>query len=224
MDNRGGRRRGAGRHESASSCPDTLAVATLQVAGRDFPQSIVRQSQEDAALASMPTVPVDEEAEDRHAELLRAIFRSRVGPIERGVGQAGLGLDWAKPLLPQLSAAQQVAVALAVRGHKRGMISRVAQINSATLYEWVKAVWWPLALKEGIEELMVSPQHTLQSLVPSALQTYENLLKGDDRQVAQDVLDRVWGKPVVRVQTEETKDLNIHFVDMEPELSPPVDG
>src|SRR3990167_6799168 len=215
MDNRGGRRRGAGRHESAVVGPDASAVATLRVAGRDFPLSVVHRSEADSARASMPAVPVEEEAEDRHAELLRAIFRQRVGQIEVGIGQAGLGLDWTRPVLPQLSAAQQVAVAMSVRGHKRRMIAKVAQINSATLYEWVKAVWWPLALKEGIEELMVSPQHTLQSLVPSALQTYENLLKEDDRQVAQDVLDRVWGKPVVRVQTEETHDLNIHFVDMD---------
>ena len=214
MDNRGGRRRGAGRHESIVG-PDASAVATLRVAGRDFPLSVVHRSEADSARASMPAVPVEEEAEDRHAELLRAIFRQRVGQIEVGIGQAGLGLDWTRPVLPQLSAAQQVAVAMSVRGHKRRMIAKVAQINSATLYEWVKAVWWPLALKEGIEELMVSPQHTLQSLVPSALQTYENLLKEDDRQVAQDVLDRVWGKPVVRVQAEETHDLNIHFVDMD---------
>lgn len=213
--NRGGRRTRAGRRGPRKYDTAPPAEGAVTVAGREFPAQLVATSTEQAAQDSAPASPQGERTpEERHADLLKAIYRARIPTTERGVGQSGVGLDWSLPLLPQLSAVQQVAAAMAARGYRWGMIQEVTGLSASAVYEWRRAVWWPLALKEAIEELITSPTSALASMVPQALQTYENLLKADDRAVAENVLDRVWGKPVVRQQIEEVHDITVTFEDL----------
>lgn len=215
MDNRGGRRGRAGRNRipppgvTHSDAPEMESETSITVAGREFPRDLVSTPDQ------MPLHPLPEEAQERQRQLMAAIYgAAKFGKSWVGKGPEGAGIDWTKALLPQLSPNQQMVAALAVRGLSGRAISRQLNMSEATIQSWCHSVWWPLAVKECIQEVVQQPLNALEGLVPAALGIYADGLAQGDTHLAENVLDRLWGKPVARIQSEEVKDLVIRFEDM----------
>ena len=183
--------------------------ASIVASGRSFPVRLVETPDQ------MPLQPLPEEAQERQRQLMAAIYgAAKFGKSWQGRGPEGAGIDWTKALLPQLSPNQQMVAALAVRGLSGRAISRQLNMSEATIQAWCHSVWWPLAVKECIQEVVQQPLNALEGLVPAALGIYADKLAEGDAHVAENVLDRLWGKPVARIQSEEVKDLVIRFEDM----------
>lgn len=204
----------AGRNRVPPDVGDAAEIeaptgAAVTVAGRAFPLNLV----EDGALP--PDRPLPEDAAERQRHLMAAIYgAAKFGRSWAGQGVEGKGLDWDRPLLPQLSPNQQLAAAMAVRGISGRAISRQLNMAEATIQAWCHSVWWGLAVKEAIAEVVQQPLSALEALAPAALGIYADKLAQGDGHTAENVLDRLWGKPVARIQSEEVKDLIIHFEDM----------
>ena len=139
---------------------------------------------------------------------------AKFGGSWRGRGPAGQGIDWEKPVLPQLAPNQQLAAAIAVRGVSQRAMASHLSMSEQTILNWHHSVWWPMAVKEAIQEIVQQPLSALEAMVPAALGVYADKLADGDGRTAEDVLSRIWGKPVARIQSEEVKDLVIRFEDM----------
>jgi hypothetical protein len=80
---------------------------------------------------------------------------------------------------------------------------------------------FPEAVSEAVREL-VDPQDVLRPMLPQALTAIREILESPEDasarlRAAQDLLDRLYGKPIVRQQTELLADIRIVFADASPD-------
>ena len=113
---------------------------------------------------------------------------------------------------------QETAALMVAKGFSFAEVCRRLEINPSTLQEWRKKDFWPLALEKAKHELAGDPNVALRPLTPRAVGVYdktiEGYLDGDTEpglavSVSRDIMDRVWGKPLIRTQSQSRKDIRI---------------
>ena len=117
--------------------------------------------------------------------------------------------------LEQLAGPIQVAIRRHVRGWSNAAIAREMGKSRETIAKWIAD--HPAAIEEAVREL-VDPGELLRQHVPAATRAYGELLDHADRDAtrlaaADSVFDRLYGKPVVREQRSERREVRIVFVD-----------
>lgn len=60
---------------------------------------------------------------------------------------------------------------------------------------------------------LTNPSDTFAPMLPAAASSYHRALQSGDARVAQDVFDRLYGKPLQREQRTERRDVVVTFVD-----------
>ena len=120
-----------------------------------------------------------------------------------------------------LSTKQKLAALALARTYKSNVaICRELHVGHTTLMQWKKDPLFLQLVTEAQNRLANEPMFAIQPLVPRALGRYEEALNTKDKdnlgiavRVAQDVLDRAYGKPVIRQQVAEMKEVHIHIHD-----------
>ncbi len=103
------------------------------------------------------------------------------------------------------------------RGLSKAEAAKLAPCRVETLYDWTHR--HHEAYHEAIEREMADPRRPLAPLLPKSVATYDAILENEGNPavvragVAKDVMDRAWGKPIVRTQTELQADIRIVFAD-----------
>lgn len=118
------------------------------------------------------------------------------------------------PLLsasPALKAKQQLYVLNMARGVTNAEACRRLGISERTGQRWQRAGWCQFGVEQEIERLRHDIIAALKPLFPKALATYEKHLDAGNYQAAEDVLNRIWGKPTQRIETYAVTDIHITF-------------
>ncbi len=105
------------------------------------------------------------------------------------------------PALGSLPPPQRRFVELLARGKKQIDIANELQINPATASQWHHLPAIQEAYREAVAMLRADCIAAMSPLLPKALDTYDHQLDAHNPTVAGDVLDRVYGKPVQRLQS-----------------------
>jgi len=115
----------------------------------------------------------------------------------------------------------QAGVATALRMMARAKniteITEALGLSKTTLLAYKDR--FPLALQEASIEAASGPDELLRPLLPKVMFVYDDLLDRTDRPdvqsgIARDVMDRLFGKPVVRTQVESVQPVSVEFIDI----------
>ena len=90
--------------------------------------------------------------------------------------------------------------AVCARGKTNKEIADILQMSSATVVSWKRQPWFEPMFRAELDRLLGNPLEVFGEMVPKALAAYERELDGGRKasDVGRDVLDRVYGRPVVR--------------------------
>jgi hypothetical protein len=116
--------------------------------------------------------------------------------------------------LAELDPDVQSTIRWAARGIPKKEIAQRLSCNPATVARRLQA--YPEAVSEAVREL-VDPNDVLRPMLPQALTAIREILESPEDastrlRAAQDLLDRLYGRPVVRQQTEMLADIHIQFI------------
>lgn len=111
----------------------------------------------------------------------------------------------------------QTMLRMIVRNKSKTDIQDEMNISRPTLESYIDR--FPLAVLEASLEVAGGPDELMRPLLPKVMRTYDDLLEQRaDLAVrgimARDVMDRVFGKPVVRAQVESIQPVNVQFIDL----------
>jgi hypothetical protein len=130
------------------------------------------------------------------------------GPPASTQDTAGYGLA-------SLPGPVQMAIRWHVLGRSNAVIAERLRRGRATIARWLAD--YPEAIAEAVREY-ADPGELLRPHVPAASRVYGELLEHADRDstrlaAADSVFDRLFGKPVIREQRSERREVRITFVD-----------
>ncbi len=117
---------------------------------------------------------------------------------------------------------QRTFAAMVVRGKSIDKICEELPLDRGTAYKWLKEPWWPQVEMEERQILLGNPVAVFQEMLPNAIETYRKALEEDNAklaiEVATQIFDRLYGKAVVRQQTESRQSVVIQFIDVPDEI------
>ncbi len=113
-------------------------------------------------------------------------------------------------------------VAYMVRGIRQAEVCRRMGITTQTARRWRKEQWYPVVIQEETDKLLGNPTQVFSPMLPPAISTYLTKLDEDNFDVAKDVMDRLFGKPVTRAQSDVKQTVTVIFTKLgdEPMLPP----
>ena len=104
----------------------------------------------------------------------------------------------------------QSAIRFWARGLPKVQIAKHLGRDRNTIAEWIEE--HPEAVDEAVRQL-TNPSDVFHPMLPLAAAAYRQALENLDAAVARDVFDRLYGKPIVREQRSERREVRIMFVD-----------
>lgn len=112
----------------------------------------------------------------------------------------------------------QTALRMYARNRPKSEILEDLGVSRPTLDSYIDR--FPLAVVEASIEAAVGPDALLRPLLPKVMGVYDRLLDLNDKpevqgSMAKDVMDRVFGKAVVRTQVQTVESVNVQFIDLE---------
>jgi hypothetical protein len=112
----------------------------------------------------------------------------------------------------------QTALRMYARGKTKLDIAEEMGISRPTLENWLAR--FPMAAVEASIEAAVGPDQLLRPLLPKVMGVYNRLLDLNEKPevqgaMARDVMDRTFGKAVVRAQVESVQPVSVEFLDLE---------
>lgn len=113
-------------------------------------------------------------------------------------------------------------VAYMVRGVRQAEACRRMGITTQTARRWRKEQWYPVVIQEETDKLLGNPNQVFSPMLPPAIGTYLTKLDENNFDVAKDVMDRLFGKPVTRTQSDVKQSVTVIFTRLgdEPALPP----
>ncbi len=111
----------------------------------------------------------------------------------------------------------RAVAALSARGQSSKAIAKVLGVSSTLISHLCAKPEYPALFREELDRLVGNPMATFAPMIPAATTAYEQGLEGDKPiDVAKDVFDRVYGKPLVRQQVDSRQRMEIVFIDATP--------
>lgn len=114
-------------------------------------------------------------------------------------------------ILATLRPKQRIAIEYAARGYSDSQIAELTKIQRSSIYRWRHKPWYSAAVGEAIAALTGDPRDTFRPMLPDAQRVYRDRLQGNDRHLAQDVMDRLFGKPIESRFEARSIDVNVVF-------------
>jgi len=112
---------------------------------------------------------------------------------------------------------QRTFAALLVKGNTVSEVIRQMKIARQTAYNWKNSDWFPVVEREERDRLLGNPIVVFGDMLPQAIQAYEKALREDNLklavEIAGEVFDRIYGKPIIRQQTESHQSVVIQFIE-----------
>ena len=111
----------------------------------------------------------------------------------------------------------QTMLRMLVRNKTKTDIQNEMGISRPALESYIDR--FPLAVQEASLEVAGGPDELMRPLLPKVMRTYDELLEqradlAVRGTMARDVMDRVFGKAVVRAQVESIQPVNVQFIDL----------
>ncbi len=103
------------------------------------------------------------------------------------------------------------AAAELARGRSGRSVCKLVDISLNTLADWRKTPFFAQLIENQISKLCVDPTEVFKPMLPDMIKAYESGLKKLSFEVARDVADRTFGKPITRVQSDSKFDIVIEF-------------
>jgi hypothetical protein len=112
----------------------------------------------------------------------------------------------------------QTAIRMFVRNKPKTEIADELGVSRPTIDSYISR--FPMAVMEASIEAAVGPDQLLRPLLPKVMGVYNRLLDANDKPevqgaMARDVMDRTFGKAVVRAQVESVQPVSVEFLDLE---------
>ena len=102
--------------------------------------------------------------------------------------------------------------ALEARGLPNTVICETLKIAERTGHNWRGSLWHSPTLREELDKLKSDVFSAFLPMLPSALATYAHHLSNHDKDIARDVVDRVWGKTAIPEKTIPDTRFLVKFV------------
>lgn len=118
--------------------------------------------------------------------------------------------------LSRVAPKRQACVILMTRGARPFEVAKALGIGTATICQWRKTDWFKQLYQTELDLLRADVNKAMEPLLPKALGTYDRALDADDTQVARDVLDRSYGKPLAHETPQSPVSINIVFRSADP--------
>ena len=115
------------------------------------------------------------------------------------------------PILATLPPAQRLFVTLMARGLTQQDAAKLLGKSIRTCGRWQHLPWYQPTLDALHLDLQNSIISTFAPMLPAAIQAYEQNLKKLHPALAQDVMDRLFGKPIQRQELASTQAIFITF-------------
>jgi hypothetical protein len=108
---------------------------------------------------------------------------------------------------------QRLAALLIARGKHQAAAAREVGVAKNTVTTWKQTLPEFNRLIVDVQSLLViDPMSAFGPLIPKAIEAYEHLLQKDNFKAAQDTIDRVFGKPLVRQQVAGVMKAEINII------------
>lgn len=120
-----------------------------------------------------------------------------------------------KPVLDQVKPMHLSAVRLRCMGYGAAAIGKFLGVSASTVSAWDGLNWWRPAVQEMVEHLLPRPVETFADMMPAALERLRRDMEGEGAggtAAAINVIDRLYGKPITRLQSQNQTNIAISFV------------
>lgn len=115
---------------------------------------------------------------------------------------------------------KEAAVVYAAKGYTPSRICKMMPgLALSTLNDWRSSDWWIPSVHGAAQEIAQSPQEAFVPRLSKALEVVDDTMdtaegEGTRLKAAEMVMDRVWGKPLIRQVSDARIAVNIQFVDV----------